>query len=43
MGEWPPKEISLSKDGRVLFLTKDASLIKSQLYDGLNLKMRDLR
>lgn len=43
MGEWPPKEISLSKGGRVLFLTKDASLIKAQLYDGLDLKMKDLR
>ena len=42
MGEWPPSEISLSKNGRVLFLTKDPSLIKAQLYDGLDLKMKDL-
>tara|TARA_B100001113_G_scaffold241084_1_gene198247 strand:- start:758 stop:2746 length:1989 start_codon:yes stop_codon:yes gene_type:complete len=42
MGEWPPSEISLSKNGRVLFLTKDSSLIKAQLYDGLDLKMKDL-
>ena len=42
MGEWPPSEISLTKNGRVLFLTKDPSLIKAQLYDGLDLKMKDL-
>ena len=42
LGEWPPSEISLSENGRVLFLTKDPSLIKAQLYDGLNLKMKDL-
>ena len=42
MGEWPPSEISLSENGRVLFLTKDPSLIKAQLYDGLDLKMKDL-
>jgi 3-isopropylmalate/(R)-2-methylmalate dehydratase large subunit len=34
--------IKLSSDDRVLFLTKDLELIKKQLYDGLNLKMRDL-
>ena len=42
MEEWPPSEISLSENGRVLFLTKDPSLIKAQLYDGLDLKMKDL-
>ena len=42
MREWPPSEISLSKNGRVLFLTKDPSLIKAQLYDGLDLEMKDL-
>ena len=38
---WPPEKISLSPGKRVLFLTKDLSLIKQQLYDGLNLKMSD--
>ena len=42
MGEWPPSEISLSENGRVLFLTKDPSLIKAQLYNGLDLEMKDL-
>ena len=41
MDEWPPKMISLSQ-ARVLFLTKDLSLIRAQLYDGLNLSMADL-
>lgn len=40
---WPPKKIALSPGKRVLFLTKDLSLIKKQLYDGLNLKMEDLQ
>ena len=39
---WPPAEVSLSAEKRVLFLTKDLNLIKRQLYDGLNLKMSDL-
>jgi len=39
---WPPKKIALSKDKRILFLTKDLDLIKKQLYDGLNLNMKDL-
>ena len=42
MESWPPEEISLTPGKRVLFLTKDLGLIKSQLYDGLNLKMSDL-
>lgn len=40
--EWPPSEISFSDDDRVLFLTKDLSLIRKQLYEGLNLRMEDL-
>ena len=40
---WPPQKIALSKDKRILFLTKDLDLIKKQLYDGLNLKMKDLK
>jgi 3-isopropylmalate/(R)-2-methylmalate dehydratase large subunit len=40
--KWPPSEISLNPDKRVLFLTKDLSLIQKQLYEGLNLKMEDL-
>jgi len=39
---WPPREVSLSSEKRVLFLTKDLDLIKRQLYKGLNLKMSDL-
>ena len=39
---WPPENIRLSPDKRILFLTKDLSLIKRQLYDGLNLKMSDI-
>lgn len=42
MGIWPPEKINLSPGKRVLFLTKDLGLIKRQLYDGLDLKMRDL-
>lgn len=41
--EWPPDKISLSPGKRVLFLTKDLNLIKKQLYEGLDLKMTDLR
>ena len=40
---WPPQKIALSKDKRILFLTKDLDLIKKQLYDGLNLRMKDLK
>ena len=40
--EWPPAEISFSSEDRVLFLTKDLSLIRKQLFEGLNLRMEDL-
>ena len=39
---WPPEEVRLSPGKGILFLTKDLSLIKRQLYDGLNLKMSDV-
>jgi len=39
---WPPENISLTPGKRVLFLTKDLSLIRKQLYGGLNLRMEDL-
>ena len=39
---WPPEEVTLTPGKRVLFLTKDLDLIKRQLYDGLNLNMRDV-
>ena len=42
-GGWPTNEISLTEGKRVLFLTKDLDLIRKQLYDGLDLKMEDLR
>ena len=42
MESWPPKEIRLDPEKRVLFLTKDLELIKRQLYDGLNLEMKDI-
>jgi 3-isopropylmalate/(R)-2-methylmalate dehydratase large subunit len=38
-----PTTIQLTPGKRVLFLTKDVELIKRQLYDGLNLRMEDLR
>ena len=41
--KWPPEQISLTPGKRVLFLTKDLELIRRQLYDGLNLRMSDLR
>jgi len=41
-GEWPPDNISLTPGKRVLFLTKDLGLIRKQLYEGLNLRMKDL-
>jgi 3-isopropylmalate/(R)-2-methylmalate dehydratase large subunit len=34
--------ISLDQNKRILFLTKDLKLIKEQLYNGLNLLMKDL-
>ena len=40
--QWPPAEISLTPGKRVLFLTKNLELIRKQLYEGLNLKMKDL-
>ncbi len=40
---WPPKKVALSPGKRVLFLTKDLELIKQQLYEGLDLKMEDLK
>lgn len=39
---WPPSEVKLTAGKRVLFLTKDLSLIQKQLYEGLNLRMSDL-
>ena len=36
------KKIGLTSGKRVLFLTKDLELIKKQLYEGLDLQMRDL-
>ena len=41
--EWPPAEIRLNPGSRVLFLTKDLDLIRKQLYEGLNLKMSDVK
>ncbi|MCC7508743.1 MAG: aconitate hydratase [Planctomycetes bacterium] len=38
-----PKTVKLTPGKRVLFLTKDLELIKKQLYEGLNLRMADLR
>lgn len=38
-----PQFIKLDSSRRVLFLTKDLSLIARQLYDGLNLRMADLK
>ena len=40
---WPPTKVALSPGKRVLFLTKDLQLIKQQLYEGLNLRMEDLK
>ena len=39
----PSNLIDISPGKRVLFLTKDLDLIRKQLYDGLNLKMEDLK
>ena len=41
--KWPPQQISLTPGKRVLFLTKDLELIRKQLYEGLDLRMTDLR
>ncbi len=38
-----PNSISLTPGKRVLFLTKDLDLIRKQLYEGLDLRMEDLR
>lgn len=38
-----PKTVKLTPGKRVLFLTKDLQLIRKQLYEGLNLRMEDLR
>ena len=40
--QWPPTQIALTPGKRVLFLTKDLSLIRKQLYEGLDLHMEDL-
>ncbi len=40
---WPPRLLRLTPGKRVLFLTKDLSLIEKQLYDGLDLRMSNLR
>ena len=42
MQSWPPSKVSLSPNKRVLFLTKDLDLIRTQLYEGLDLRMEDL-
>ena len=39
---WPPSIVQLNPGSRILFLTKDLELIKKQLYDGVNLQMKDL-
>ena len=39
--EWPPNMVSLTPGKRVLFLTKNLDLIRKQLYEGLNLQMKD--
>jgi len=36
------RQIGLTPNKRVLFLTKNLDLIKQQLYDGLNLQMKDI-
>ena len=41
--QWPPAQIALTPGKRVLFLTKDLELIRRQLYEGLDLRMEDLR
>ena len=39
---WPPEIVKLNPGKRVLFLTKNLSLIKEQLYNNLNLQMENL-
>ena len=39
---WPPEQVSLAPEKRVLFLTKDLELIRKQLYEGLDLRIEDL-
>ena len=41
--QWPPAQIALTPGKRVLFLTKDLELIRRQLYEGLDLRMMDLK
>mgnify|MGYP004096213393 CR=1 FL=1 len=43
MTAWPPKNVQLTPGKRVLFLTKDFDLLRKQLYEGLDLQMKDLR
>ncbi|MCC6466237.1 MAG: aconitate hydratase [Planctomycetes bacterium] len=38
-----PKTIKLTAGKRVLFLTKNLDLLRKQLYEGLNLRMEDLK
>ncbi|MFQ5749044.1 MAG: aconitase family protein [Planctomycetota bacterium] len=40
---WPPPVVRLTPRKRVLFLTRDLDLIRRQLYEGLDLRMEDLR
>ena len=42
MTQWPQAKIRLTPGKRVLFLTKDLDLIRQQLYEGLDLQMKDL-
>ena len=42
-GEAGERKICLTPGKRILFLTKNLDLIKQQLYDGLNLQMKDLK
>jgi 3-isopropylmalate/(R)-2-methylmalate dehydratase large subunit len=42
-GQATPQTVRLDPNKRVLFLTKDLNLIRKQLYEGLDLRMEDLR
>lgn len=42
-GQATTRTVHLDPNKRVLFLTKDLNLIRKQLYDGLDLRMEDLR
>lgn len=42
-GQATPQTVRLHPHKRVLFLTKDLTLIRKQLYEGLDLRMEDLR